>query len=140
MDKICIKLQRLNDENNSINLVGCISITNKNNIIFSCTSIENGFKNIPPGTYNINFTRSNKFNSNTWHITNVKGRTGIRIHRANFGHELSGCIALGSFYARDMLWFSKPTMREFHKVLEPYQGKTLTIKILNNGSKTMGKN
>lgn len=30
-----------------------------------------------------------------WEVLDVEGRSGIRIHSANYSNELEGCIALG---------------------------------------------
>lgn len=76
---------------------------------------------IPKGEYICKYTRSNRIsklrlnrwlknnpgkteadcpeevkNAYTYEVLNVKGRSGIRIHPANYFFDLLGCIALGS--------------------------------------------
>ena len=56
---------------------------------------------IPTGIYTCKWTRSNRLSDLTGHdvftyeVLNVPGRTGIRIHSANYFYQLLGCIALG---------------------------------------------
>ncbi len=50
---------------------------------------------IPAGEYDAKLTMSNRFKVLLWEILGVPDRSGIRIHAANYGHELAGCIALG---------------------------------------------
>lgn len=56
---------------------------------------------IPKGTYKVTTTYSNRFKKNLWEVLNVPGRSGIRIHAANYASQLEGCIALG-MYATDI--------------------------------------
>lgn len=50
---------------------------------------------IPIGSYKVITTFSNKYQKDMWQVLNVEGRSGIRIHSANYSRELEGCIALG---------------------------------------------
>lgn len=50
---------------------------------------------IPEGIYEVERTWSPAFKKNLWLIKDVKGRSGIRIHAANYIRELRGCIAPG---------------------------------------------
>jgi hypothetical protein len=56
---------------------------------------ENNVSCIPAGTYLCRWTKSPRLKKFTYEITGVKGRSGIRIHSANFAHQVLGCIALG---------------------------------------------
>lgn len=49
---------------------------------------------IPAGLYALDITYSNRFNKRMLEIVKVPGRQGIRIHNANFPHQLLGCIAV----------------------------------------------
>lgn len=51
---------------------------------------------IPKGTYEVITTYSNRFKKDMWLLKDVEGRSGIRIHSANYSRQLQGCIALGS--------------------------------------------
>lgn len=69
---------------------------------FQCKTLERPWKDnapniscIPKGTYNVVWSFSPKFMKYTYEIQNVTGRSGIRIHPANFFFSLQGCIALG---------------------------------------------
>lgn len=50
---------------------------------------------IPTGTYKVELTYSNKFKRILPLIKDVKGFTGIRIHRGNTEHDSAGCIIVG---------------------------------------------
>lgn len=76
--------------------------------IFSCDSLELGWKNnqhdiscIPKRKYICKWTRSNRLSLKlnrdvfTYEVMNVPDRTGIRIHSASFFSDLLGCISLG---------------------------------------------
>lgn len=48
---------------------------------------------IPAGEYAVKWTKSPRFKRHTLEVMNVPGRRGIRIHSADYVHELQGCIA-----------------------------------------------
>lgn len=48
---------------------------------------------IPKGLYTIAYTKSQKFQRVLLEIKSVPNRDGIRVHSANYSHELQGCIA-----------------------------------------------
>jgi hypothetical protein len=56
---------------------------------------ERSISCIPEGEYGARFTMSNRFRVVLWEVLNVPNRSGIRIHAANYSHQLEGCIALG---------------------------------------------
>ncbi len=69
---------------------------------FICKTLELADKNnapniscIPTGTYKAIWSFSPRFMKYTYEITGVSGRSGIRIHSANYFSQLNGCIALG---------------------------------------------
>lgn len=81
----------------------------KGNEIFTAKTLERGWLNnapsiscIPSGRYQVQWTRSNRLSKLkgedvfTYEILNVPGRSGIRMHSANYYYHLEGCIALGS--------------------------------------------
>lgn len=57
--------------------------------------INNDSSCIPEGIYQVRKYSSAKF-SDVWEILNVKDRTKILIHSANFVGQLLGCISVGS--------------------------------------------
>lgn len=86
----------------TVETTGLLEASN-NGATFSCRTLELPEKNnqpniscIPKGVYNVAWTYSFKFLKKTYEIQNVKARSGIRIHSANYFYELLGCIALGS--------------------------------------------
>lgn len=50
---------------------------------------------IPEGEYEVEKTYSPAFKKKLWLVKNVPNRSGIRIHTANYVHELLGCLAPG---------------------------------------------
>lgn len=82
--------------------LGVFSYYNGENII-SFTSLELPWKDnqqdiscIPKGVYNIITTYSPKYKRNMWLVRDVEGRSGVRIHSANYFYDIEGCIALGA--------------------------------------------
>lgn len=62
--------------------------------------INTGHPTIPAGKYRVLLTRSPHLGYVTPELQDVPGRTAIRIHVANFIHELLGCTAVGSTRSR----------------------------------------
>lgn len=70
--------------------------------VFTCHTLELPWRYnearvscIQAGTYPAVLTYSPRFKKKLWEVLNVKGRSAIRIHAANYVRELQGCIALG---------------------------------------------
>jgi Family of unknown function (DUF5675) len=55
-----------------------------------------GHPSIPAGTYPVQLTMSPHMQYVTPELIAVPGRTAIRIHIANYPHELEGCTAVGT--------------------------------------------
>lgn len=103
---------------------------------FECKTLELGWQGnqkniscIPKGEYEYSvLLRSKSFNYPHVWIKNVRNRSGIKIHRANFVSELRGCIAVGmNFKDIDQdgtidVTDSTDTLRELIKVI-PLTGK-----------------
>jgi hypothetical protein len=83
-------------------------VTQDGKSVFTCRTLELPWKNnqhniscIPAGTYKCSWTRSPLFSLKagkdvyTFEVLGVPARGGIRIHSANYFHDLLGCIALG---------------------------------------------
>jgi hypothetical protein len=77
--------------------------------LFTCKTLELAWKDnqpniscVPAGRYKCYYTRSSVLSAKkgadvfTYEVIGVPGRTGIRIHSANYFHQLRGCIALGA--------------------------------------------
>ena len=86
---------------------------------------------IPLGTYPCSYTLSFRMRKRTYEVGNVPGRSGIRIHSANFMGDkakglhcqLNGCVALGkklgTMDGQQAVLLSVQAVREF----EEYMGK-----------------
>lgn len=88
---------------------------------------------IPAGTYTARLTMSPRFKRELWLIDGVPNRSGIRIHAANFAHQLHGCIALG-MQSVDIdkdgkldVARSQEAMRAFHQACGTARTMTVTI-------------
>ena len=96
-----VQLRRIwNDEKESL---GFLSVTEDNGMpVFASIALERGdrgnrrnISRIPAGTYPLRLTYSPKFRRKMWLVDDVPGRSGIRIHPANYWNQLQGCIAPG---------------------------------------------
>ena len=75
--------------------------------MFQCSTLERADRLIAAGTYTLKWTRSPRFSRAatikkgfpmdvyTPEILGVTGRSGLRIHVANYTRQLEGCIAPG---------------------------------------------
>lgn len=108
---------------------------------FKCDTVElpwkgnqNSISCIPKGNYVCKYTRSGRLSQVSGHdyftyeVFNVPNRAGIRIHSANYFHQLLGCIALGNKTSdidkdgEDDIANSKITIEAFEKFMnkEPF--------------------
>lgn len=108
-------------------IYGTLNIYLENGTSGSFKTIENTDKKIKEGNYNMYKCYSPRFDTNLWTI-NVPDRTGIRIHTANYGYELSGCIGIGLFKTKDMIHQSRNAIKILNTILDKY--KTYKIQIL----------
>ncbi len=118
----------------------CLVIGDKNEILFSCQSLERGWLNnqrniscIPAGKYPLRLEWSPRFQKDLWEIFDVPNRSECKFHAANFVRQLNGCIALGT-KRRDIdvdgltdVTNSRNTMNKFHKVMEGFTESTVHI-------------
>ena len=83
-------------------------VAEKDGKFFRCITLELPDKHnqsriscIPAGVYKCIYTNSIHFSAeagkpvSTYQLMNVPGRSGIRIHSANYARQLLGCVALG---------------------------------------------
>lgn len=85
--------------------LGRLDVHDGTNLIWSCKTVElpwvgnqRNVSCIPVGKYNCVWSYSPAFKRNLFLVDGVVGRSGIRIHVANFVHQLRGCIAVGYNY------------------------------------------
>lgn len=102
---------------------------------FTCFTVENLAKAIEPRTYTVKFDYSPRFQRILPHIIVPSrdqvagGDAGIRIHPANFPHELEGCIAVGDKLGENCVEDSRDT---FAKFLQALNNRTdLAIQVLD---------
>ena len=84
---------------------------------------------IPQGTYEVIWNWSPAFKRPMYLVTNVEGRSGIRIHPANLMGDrgqgllcqLYGCIALGrargTLHGQQAVLVSRPAVSEFQELM-----------------------
>lgn len=95
---------------------------------FTCVTLENLSKSIPPGLYDLNFTYSPHFNRTMPHLIVPSrdllagGDAGIRIHWANFPAQLDGCIAVGTAVDGDSIDESVVPFNQLYKILNMQAG------------------
>lgn len=86
-----------------LQVLGNLFVFKGTNILFSCKTLEPAWKDnkpgescAPKGEYKIVFEKSPRFNRDLWELKGVPNRGEIKIHVANYYHQLEGCIAVGS--------------------------------------------
>lgn len=94
---------------------------------FTCFTIENKEKAIPAGIYDLQLTYSNRFNRQM-PLIDVPNRSGIRIHWANFGKQLEGCIAVGNQEENNAVDNSRETFSQLFKLLGGRTGMKIEVK------------
>lgn len=90
--------------------------------------IENPNYLISPGTYDINFSYSQKFK--TWlPYLNVPGRSGIRIHCGNKPSDSHGCLLVGRSISADgkLLTKSREALSDFLGYILANNVRTIVI-------------
>lgn len=122
MEKIILYRNGYNKES----IHGFINIRIKNRYNATFTTIESAEHKIAKGTYIINHCYSPTFDRNLW-LVNVPNRSGIRIHPANRGNELLGCIALGLFSNEEQTFQSKRALNILHTILDSKKQYLLQI-------------
>lgn len=101
MGELLLSVNRFSDD--SKETLSNIVLTEHNNTLFACVGMELPWKNndkgvscIPAGKYKcVKVPASVAIPYEHISITNVDGRSGVCIHKANFVRQLQGCIAVG---------------------------------------------
>ena len=129
-------LKRLSDDGKAT--IGRFYFSDDNGDNISIYSLELPWKEnkksiscIPKGIYKVITTYSNRFKKDMWLLLNVPDREGIRIHSANYSHELEGCIALG-LNQTDLNNDGTPDIANSRKAMElarQYLGKEFLLEI-----------
>lgn len=133
-----VTLQRLTRGNYN-NLFGVLQITTRNHGVLKFSTIENYEKRIESGSYSMRWSLSPKFKTKTLEIMGVPNRFGIRIHPANRGGDVQGCIGVGIYQECDeiptMIHNSRQTIEIVESLLWRGENK-INIKDINNERKT----
>jgi hypothetical protein len=108
--------------------------------IFHCLELawkdnKRGISCIPEGEYQVDWTYSPKYKRKMYLVTNVTGRSGIRIHKGNYFTDIQGCILLGKDHTdinndgyRDVV-SSGQSIKEFEDIMG---GESFILKIKND--------
>lgn len=104
--------------------------------LFKCFTCESLAKAINPGTYDVKFDYSPRFNRTMPHII-VPDRdlaagadAGIRIHWGNNPSNYEGCIGVGNGQEGDSIDNTVATFNELYTIIKDQAG--LTIQIVEN--------
>ena len=71
--------------------------------VFICNTLENKRYFIPEGKYPVSTTYSPKFKRNLPLLSNVKNRSGIRVHRGTKPEHSRGCILVNDRLYEDVV-------------------------------------
>jgi hypothetical protein len=127
----------------SNSLFGILIIKTVNHGTLKFSTVENTNKAIQEGTYDMRWSLSPKFKTKTLEIMGVPNRHGIRIHAANRGYDVEGCIGVGIYNENNsipvQIWNSRQSTEIVESLL--WRGETpITIKDINNEGKITNKN
>lgn len=126
-----ITLTRKKTGNNN-SVFGILKVHSQNHGIFYFTTLENDEYKIKEGDYPLRYTWSPKFKCETLQLMDSGQRTGIRIHPANRGNELHGCIALGLANKNNeipnQIHASRLSVEIFEGMVWKHTNNTITIK------------
>lgn len=100
-------LQRYNEDLNQS--LGTLTVLDEKGVmIFTCPCLERGDRNnkiaesnVLPGKYPLVLEWSPRFKQDLWELKDTAPRSEMKIHAANYWHQLHGCIAPGS-YLKDL--------------------------------------
>lgn len=118
---------------NANSLFGTLEVHTKNHGVLKFSTVENYEKRIEEGTYSIIYTLSPKFDRKTLEVTGVSNRRGIRIHPANRGCDISGCIGVGLYVETEEIPVQIFYSRTSCEILEAicYKAKSTPIQIVD---------
>jgi len=129
-------LPRLRDDGQET--LGTLIVYDELDKVFECKTLELPWKNnetnvscIPKGIYHVSHRESEKYGDHLI-VEDVKGRTYILIHVANYVSQIEGCIGVGKKYA-DIdgdglldITSSRATLKKLISIV-PIEGMSLEI-------------
>lgn len=110
-------------------LSSCMGVMVSKDLRQTFITVENRKFLIPDGEYNIIFTYSPRFSKRYPYSGYMDGKVplilvpnheGIRIHVANYGYELTGCIGVGRSMKINCAGESRTAYMELMKAIEKY--------------------
>jgi hypothetical protein len=122
----------------SNSLFGVLIIETANHGTLKFNTVENTNKAITEGTYDMRWSLSPKFKAKTLEIMGVPHRYGIRIHAANRGHDVEGCIGIGIYNEYKGIPVQIFNSRQTTEIVESllWRGENkITIRNINNERK-----
>lgn len=108
------QIRIIREPSNVTNTFGVMFI----NGYFECFTLENSYRIVNQGKYEIEFYNSPKNKMVVPQLKNVVNRENIQIHPANWYHELEGCIAVGTMMDKNRMWNSRVA---FQKMMEKFK-------------------
>lgn len=82
---------------NQHSLFGTLTVETLNHGTFLFSTVENNSLRISSGSYPLGFAFSPRWSRDLLTVMDVPSRVGIRLHAANRGIELQGCIGIGLY-------------------------------------------
>ena len=118
---------------NTNSVFGKLEVFTQNHGIMLFSTVENYEKRIEEGTYDVVYTLSPKFDRKTLEIIRVPNRRGIRIHPANRGCDVEGCIGVGLYTEAEEIPVQIFYSRTSGEILEAmmYKHKSTPITIID---------
>lgn len=122
----------------SNSLFGVLIIETANHGVLKFSTVENTNKAIQQGTYDMRWSLSPKFKTKTLEIMGVPNRHGIRVHPANRGYDVEGCVGVGIYNEYEgipvQIWNSRQSTEIVESLLWRGENK-ITIIDINNERK-----
>jgi len=120
---------------NKENLFGIMTVHTKNYGRFMFNTIENYEEKIEQGEYLLTWSWSPRFSKHKLEVVGVPKRKGLRIHSANYGRQLRGCIGLGTFGISEeipnMVINSKLAVASLERMMMDKKNDKVIIKIVD---------
>ena len=108
-----IHLIRTSKERNAVRGIATIPMGQD---AIQCATLENADYIIPEGTYQLVNTMSPKFKKILPLVTNVPGRSGIRVHTGTKPEHSTGCVLVSAFGKQQIIDFINQKTKQNEKV------------------------
>jgi hypothetical protein len=98
---------------------------------WECFILENPKYQIPPGSYTVQITFSQRFQKPLPLIEGIAHRSGIRIHPGNTGDDSLGCLLPGTSHDDTSVWNSRIAFNVLFRKLQEAQdrGEAVTLMV-----------